>query len=62
MVSPDSIEMTNTNSGRWRKISVEIPDAAFANGGARNSDLMLVNTDAKDEIFHMIRVDRRQLK
>ena len=54
--------VTKTNSGKWKEKIVTLKDANFGNRGPQNSDLSLVNTDALDDIFHMVEVifvDRR---
>jgi hypothetical protein len=51
-------EVTKTNSGEWREQVVTLGDANFGNRCPRGADLMLVNTDAEDDLFHMIEVTR----
>jgi hypothetical protein len=52
--------LTKTGSDRWQEKTVTITDGNFFNGGPRNADLVLVNTDDEDDIFHMIEVTRTQ--
>jgi hypothetical protein len=51
-------EVTKTDSGTWKEEIVTLRDANFGNRGPRGADLMLVNSDAEDDIFHMIEVSR----
>ncbi len=50
--------VTNTGSGTWKERTVTLRDGYFGNRGPRGADLMLVNLDGQDEIFHMIEVTR----
>ena len=43
-----------TNQGDWVTRSVVVTDWAFKNSGPSGADLMLVNTDQEDEIFHSV--------
>jgi hypothetical protein len=52
--------LTKTNSGQWKEKIVSISDGQFSNGGPRSADLMLVNTDSEDDIFHMVEIIREQ--
>lgn len=44
--------VTKTNQGDWVTRSVVVTDWAFRNRGPGGADLMLVNTDAEDDVFH----------
>jgi len=50
--------MTVTGKGdkKWHHEVVTLKDAVFRQGGTKGSDLALVNTDAKDDIFSLIEV------
>ncbi len=52
--------MTVTGKGdkQWHHETVALKDAVFRHGGTKGSDLALVNTDAKDDIFSLIEVHR----
>jgi hypothetical protein len=50
--------VTKTDSGTWKERTVTLSDAYFGNRGPRGADLMLVNMDAEDDIFHMVEVTR----
>ena len=39
---------------------VTLNDAYFGNSCPRGADLMLVNTDTEDDIFHMIELTRQR--
>ena len=46
--------VTKTNQGDWVTRSVVVTDWAFKKSGPSGSDLMLVNTDAEDDVFHRV--------
>jgi hypothetical protein len=50
--------VTKTNSGTWKERVVTLNNAQFGNGCPGGGDLMLVNEDAEDDIFHMIELTR----
>jgi hypothetical protein len=52
--------VTKTNTGLWQEKIVTLDDAYFGNRGARGADMMLVNTDAEDDIFHIIELTREK--
>ena len=52
--------ITKTNSGEWKEAVVTLRDAHFGNRGPNGSDLSLVNADDKDDLFHLIEVERIQ--
>jgi hypothetical protein len=58
---PDKIAavITKTNTGEWKEVSVTLTDARFDNRGRNGGDLALVNTDAEDDIFHLIEIERQ---
>ncbi len=60
--NPEAIAYTlkKTNTGQWKEKTVTISDGMFANGGRFGSDLMLVNTDSEDDIFHMVEINRQE--
>jgi len=47
-----------TNTGRWKEKVVVIRDGHFGNRCRHRTDLMLVNMDTEDDIFHMIELTR----
>jgi hypothetical protein len=51
-------KVTGGNTGRWREEIITVRNAKMKQGGPRGSDIMLVNTDDKDDIFHIIEVER----
>ncbi|MFM2153364.1 MAG: hypothetical protein RL199_1799, partial [Pseudomonadota bacterium] len=48
--------VTKAGSNSWKTRSVVVTDWTFANRGPDGADLMLVNTDADDDIIHGIEV------
>ena len=50
--------VTGTGDGKWKSEVVTLKDAVFARGGTRGSDLALINSDDKDDIFSLIEVQR----
>lgn len=51
--------IANQNTGEWRERTFAVADGAFANGGPRQSDLVLAHVEGEDTIFHLIEVFRR---
>jgi hypothetical protein len=51
-------KITKTNSRRWKTVDVVLKDANFGNKASFASDLVLLNTDAEDDIFHIVEVTR----
>lgn len=51
--------VTKTDSGKWKERTVTVSDGYFGNRGPRGADLMLVNTDAEDDVFHMVELTKR---
>lgn len=45
-------------TGRWVEEEIVIEDAVMQNNGPRGSDIALLNTDEKDDIFHLIEIER----
>lgn len=57
-----AFEVVKTDSGSFKEHVVTVTDAHFGNRGPRSCDISLLNTDAEDDIFHMVEVtflDRR---
>lgn len=50
--------VTGKGDQKWHHETVTIKDAVFRYGGQKGSDLAIVNTDAKDDIFSIIEVKR----
>ncbi|MSQ84971.1 MAG: T9SS C-terminal target domain-containing protein [Myxococcales bacterium] len=48
--------VTKSNSNTWKTKTVEVTDWVCGNHGPNGADLMLVNLDADDDIFHGIEV------
>lgn len=53
-----ALTITKTNSGKWKEATIDVSDAHFGNRGPQRADLALVNTDAEDDIFHLIEITR----
>lgn len=53
-----ALAVTGTGEREWKSEIVTLPDAVFARGGIRASDLALINTDDKDDIFSLLEVHR----
>jgi hypothetical protein len=47
------------NTGRWIEEEILLDDGVMKNNGPRGSDIALINTDDKDDIFHLIEVSRK---
>ena len=52
------LTVTGKGDKQWHHEVVTLRDAVFRHGGTKGSDLALVNTDAKDDIFSLIEVHR----
>lgn len=52
-----ALAVTNAGSGTWRTLKVTVTDAAFKNGGPHGADIVLINTNSLDDIFHLIEVE-----
>ncbi|NDV61009.1 T9SS C-terminal target domain-containing protein [Puniceicoccales bacterium CK1056] len=46
--------VTKTNSNTWKTETVVVDDWVMANNGPNGADLMLLNIDSEDDIFHMV--------
>jgi hypothetical protein len=53
-----ALSVTGKGDKQWHHEAVTLPDAVFNQGGIKGSDLALVNTDDKDDIFSLIEVHR----
>ena len=53
-----AVTVTGKGDKKWHHEVVTLKDAVFRHGGTKGSDLALVNTDAKDDIFSLIEVHR----
>jgi len=51
--------VSNTNSGNWKEINVEINDGRFTGKGPKGADLMLNNESKEDAYFHMVELMRK---
>ena len=52
------LNISKTNTNRWIDTTITVTDAYFGNRCPNGTDLMLVNTDANDDIFHLIEVQK----
>ncbi|MCK4920212.1 MAG: hypothetical protein KAS71_04150, partial [Bacteroidales bacterium] len=50
--------ITCNGSGTWKTQTVTVPDAVLNRNGPLGADIALINTDGKDDIFHMIEVEK----
>ncbi|MBI4876160.1 MAG: hypothetical protein HY822_16105, partial [Acidobacteria bacterium] len=57
--SKTAIAVQNTDSGRWKEVTVKLADAWFGNRGTRGADLVVANTSRQDTIFHLVELRRR---
>ncbi len=55
-----ALAVTNSGSGVWKTLKATITDPAFRNGGLKEADIALVNTDSLNDIFHLIEVELTQ--
>lgn len=55
-----ALKVTNTNTGRWKTLSLTLEDAKFFNRGPLNSDISIINSDATDNIFHMVEIIKQE--
>ena len=53
-----ALTVTKTSSNTWKTASVIVTDWAFRNQGPNGSDLILVNLDLDDDIFHKLEVTK----
>ncbi|MDQ1296293.1 MAG: hypothetical protein QG611_271 [Bacteroidota bacterium] len=51
--------VSNTNSGKWKEIKVDINDGRFTGNGPNGSDLILNNESKEDSFFHMVELMKR---
>jgi hypothetical protein len=60
--NPDktAVVVTKTDSGQWKEESITLADANFGNRAPNGADLVLINTDAEDDVFHMVELSRHQ--
>jgi hypothetical protein len=57
-----ALSVTGKGDKQWHHEVVTLNDAVLRHGGTKGSDLALVNTDAKDDIFSLIEVHRGKLE
>jgi hypothetical protein len=55
-----ALSVKKTNSNMWKQDTVTIDDGYFGNRCPNNTDIMLVNTDAENDIFHMVELMREE--
>jgi hypothetical protein len=53
-----AVNITGKGDKKWHHETITIKDAVFRYGGINGSDLALINTDDKDDIFSIIEVKR----
>jgi len=53
-----AISVTGIGDGRWKTVNATVTDASMSGNGPRGSDLELRNLDSKDDVFHMIEVEK----
>jgi hypothetical protein len=53
-----ALTVTGKGEKQWHHETVTLKDAVFRHGGTKGSDMALVNTDEKDDIFSLIEVHR----
>jgi len=56
-VEKTAFTVTKTNTAKWKEKTITIQDGMFSNGCLKSADLMLVNTDNHNDIFHMIEIN-----
>jgi hypothetical protein len=57
-----ALTVTGKGDKQWHHETVTVTDAVLRKGGAKGSDLALLNTDAADDIFSLIEVHRGKLE
>ena len=57
-----ALAVTGKGDKQWHRETVTVKDAVLRQGGIKRSDLALVNTDGKDDIFSLIEVHRGTLE
>jgi hypothetical protein len=53
-----ALSVQGNTTGIWQEKTVTVTDAVMRHHGPRGSDIMLVNTDDKDDTFHIIEISR----
>ena len=53
-----ALAKTGTGDQNWHEATVTVPDAVLSRGGIKGSDIALINTDDKDDVFSLIEVHR----
>lgn len=53
-----ALSVHGKNTGKWQEKTITITDAIMKHNCPRGSDIALVNTDDKDDIFHIIEISR----
>jgi subtilisin-like proprotein convertase family protein len=54
----NAFTVTKTNSNTWKTASVTVTDWVFGNSGPNGADLILVNVDSDDDVFHKLEVTK----
>ncbi len=50
--------VTKTDRGTWKERKVTLNDAHFGNRGPQGADLMFINMDTEDDIFHVLELTK----
>ncbi len=53
-----AVLVKKTNTNKWKEITITVNDANFGDKGPRKSDIMLVNNDNYDDVFHMVEITK----
>jgi hypothetical protein len=53
-----ALSITGKGDKQWHDETVTLNDAVLHHGGTKGSDIALINTDAKDDVFSLIEVHR----
>jgi len=56
--SKTALSVTGKGDKKWHHEAITLPGAVFHHGGTKGSDLALVNTDDKDDIFSLVEIHR----
>jgi hypothetical protein len=55
-----ALSVTNLGDSTWKTVAATVTNAVMQNNGPNGSDFALINTDALDDIFHMVEVQRSE--
>jgi hypothetical protein len=54
-----AFSVKKTDTGKWKEQIIELSDANLGNKCPNGTDIMLVNTDTEDDIFHLVEITRK---